>query len=340
MNAALYLGVDAGVTKTRAAVCDATGRVLGQASGGFGSVEGAGGVDAGLREIGRMLTQALRAAGASAAGVRSVCYAVAGDDGADDEAAIRAGIARAGLPPTGRDGILTVVNDGYAALRGGLRGHWGVVSSAGTGTVVFGRGPDGRLVQVGGIGRLSGDAGGGAFIGSLAVQRVLMAEQGALAPTRLRADVAAWLGTDDLLDLLWRQDAALTQRFSPLAPAVFRAAAEGDSTAQEILVEVGRRLGAMATGAIAQLGLLDRPVEVVLAGGTYRGLSPLMADAATLEIHRRAPAAQVHRALREPVAGALVIAREADAGPPDAAFLAALERALPEPGQASPADSP
>jgi N-acetylglucosamine kinase-like BadF-type ATPase len=331
----IYLGVDAGVTKTRAAVCDEAGRLLGSATAGFGSVEGPGGVGAGVAEIGRAVAAALAAARCQPTEVASACYAVAGDDGPEDEAAIRAGIAAAGLAPTA-SGVLTVVNDGYAALRGGLTRTWGVVSSAGTGTVVVGRGPEGRLVQVGGVGPLSGDAAGGAHLGLLAVQRVMMAEQGALAPTRLRADVVAVLGTDDLLAVMWRQDGTLGRRLAPLAPAVFSAAANGDAAAQEILIHVGTHLGRMATGAIAQLGLLDTDVEVALAGGTYRGASPLMADAATLQIHRRAPRASVHRALREPVAGALVIAREAHAGPPDEAFLAALGRGLPEPGLAAP----
>lgn len=329
----LYLGVDAGSTKTRAAVCDARGRVLGQATGGFGSVEGPDGVDAGVAEIARTAGRALAEAGRAAVDVAAACYAIAGNDGPEDDAAIRTGLGAAGLPPVASGGILVTVNDGYAALRGGLRRDWGVVSSAGTGTVVVGRGRDGRVVQVGGIGPLSGDAAGGAYLGVMAVQAVMMAEQGALAPTALRPAVCALAGTDDLLTLLRRQDGgALAHRLSTLAAAVHRAAADGDGAAQDLLVRVGTHLGRMATGAIVQLDLLDSDVEVVLAGGTYRGPSPLMADAVTLEVHRRAPRAQVHRALREPVAGALIIAREAHAGPPDAAFLAAVGTGLPEPG--------
>lgn len=328
----LYVGVDAGSTKTRAAVCDEAGRVLGSATGGFGSVEGPGGIAAGVAEMARTVAQALAQAAGRAEQVVSACYAVAGCDGPADEAEIRAGIGAAGLSPLPHGGTLTVVNDGYAALRGGLARSWGVASAAGTGTVVVGRGPDGRIVQVGGIGPLSGDGGGGVVLGGLAVQRVMMAEQGAMAPTRLRAAVARLFETEDLLGLLWRQDPGLRRRLAPLAPAVFRAAADGDGAAQEILVQVGTHLGRMATGAIAQLGLVDTDVEVALTGGTYRGASPLMADAATLEIHRRAPLAEVHRALREPVAGALVVAREAHDGPPDEVFLATLQEGLPEPG--------
>ncbi len=332
----LYLGVDAGSTKTRTAVCDARGVVLASVSGGFGSVEGPDGIEGGVAEIGRTVATALAEAGARADQIVAACYATAGNDGPADDADIRAGLAAAGLPPLAGGERLVTVNDGYAALRGGLRRDWGVVSAAGTGTVVVGRGPDGRVVQVGGIGPLSGDAGGGAYLGLLAAQAVMMAEQGALAPTRLRAALVEIVGTEDLLGLLWRQEAgggmgrALGARLSKLAPAVHRAAADGDDAAQEILIRTGGHLGRMAVGAIAQLGLIDTDVEVALAGGTYRGTSPLMADAAALEIHRRAPRADVHRALREPVAGALIVAREADAGPSDEAFLAALADGLPE----------
>jgi N-acetylglucosamine kinase len=332
----LYLGVDAGSSKTRAAVADASGRVLASATGGFGSVEGPDGIDGGVAEIARTVSAALAACALGPADVRAACYAVAGNDGPADDREIRAGLARAALPATAEAARLVSVNDGYAALRAGLRRPWGVVSAAGTGTVVVGRGPDGRIVQVGGIGALSGDAGGGVHLGWLAVQAVMMAEQGALAPTSLRAAVAELFGTDDLLGLVRAGVEGPRTRLAALAPAVHRAAAAGDLAAQAILVRTGRHLGRMATGAIARLDLLRSDVEVVLAGGTYRGESPLMADAATLEVHRRAPRADVHRALREPVAGALILAREADVGDVDSGFLAALAEALPEPPSLAP----
>lgn len=325
----LLLGVDAGFTKTRAAVCDMKGHVLGQASGAMGSVEGPEGIEGGAREIAATLARALEAAGATQEDVVYAAYGVAGADSPQDISDIRAGFEALDLPGA-RTGQLTIVNDGLGALRGGAERTWGIVSAAGTGTVVVGRSPDGRVIQVGGIGYLFGDGGGGADLGRAAVRAVFMAEQGALPPTSLKDAVLRLFEVPDLPTLMANPPELWHQRFARLSPAVAEAAARGDLVAQEILLAAGENLGQMAAAAAVQLGVTDTDVEVVLAGGAYRGASPLLRDRATLEIHRRVPRAWVHRAHGEPVAGCLVMAAEALGVDVDRSFQEAVWSALPD----------
>lgn len=306
----LLLGVDAGFTKTRAAVCDTKGHVLGHARGSMGSVEGPHGIEGGAREMANTIGLALAEAGCTADDVEFAAYGVAGADSPKDVEDIGKGFEALDLPGA-RSGHIAIVNDGVGALRGGLERSWGIVSAAGTGTVVVGRGPDGRILQVGGIGYMFGDGGGGADLGRTAVRSVFMAEQGALPPTALRAHVMRLFGIDDLRDLIEHPPEVWDRRFSRLSPAVARCAADGDAVAQGILLEAGENLAQMAIAAAVQLGLTTTDTEVVLAGGVYRGISPLVRDRVTLEVHRRIPRARVHRAHGEPVAGSLFMAAEA-----------------------------
>lgn len=331
----LLLGVDAGFTKTRAAVCDMKGHVLGQARGSMGSVEGPEGIEGGAREMARTLDEALKEAGCRREDIVFANYGVAGADSPEDVADIREGFVTLDLPGA-RSGHTGIVNDGVGALRGGAQRPWGIVSAAGTGTVVVGRGPDGQIVQVGGIGYMFGDGGGGADLGRSAVRAVFMAEQGALPPTALRAHVARLFGTDDLATLVAHPPEVWDRRFSQLSPAISQAAAEGDGIAQEILLAAGENLGQMATAAAVQLSLTETDVEVVLAGGAYRGASPLLRDRVTLEVHRRVPKARVHRAHGEPVAGSLFMAAEAAGIAVDPAFQESVWSALPDGDRALP----
>jgi N-acetylglucosamine kinase-like BadF-type ATPase len=330
----VVLGVDAGFSKTDAAVCDASGRVRGKARTGRGSVEGPGGVIAGVEEMERAVRLALMQAGVAVQDVAAAVYGVAGADSPEDVASIAEELVRRGLPSSPQGMTASVVNDGLVALRGGARRTWGVVSSAGSGHVVVGRSPQGRVVQVGGLGELSGDRGGGADLGRQAVRAVLMAEQGALPPTRLRAAVVAWAQSSQLREILLHPPPRWWEKLPQLAPAVFEAAQEGDEAAQDILLACGREMGRMAAGAAVLLGMQHLDVEVVLAGGTYASPYPLLVDAVTLEVHRRLPRARVHRAYGQPVAGALLMAAEAAGWPAPASFQATLWEGLP--GLASP----
>lgn len=325
----LLLGVDAGFTKTRAAVCDMKGHVLGQARGRMGSVEGPQGVEGGAREMAKTIGLAISAAGATADDIAFANYGVAGADSPKDVEDILGGFSALDLPGA-RDGQIAVVNDGLGALRGGLERSWGIVSAAGTGTVVVGRTQDGRVLQVGGIGYMFGDGGGGADLGRSAVRSVLMAEQGAREPTALRAHVLRLFETDDLRSLIEHPPEVWDRRFSRLSPAVAECAAQGDALAQEILLSAGENLGQMAVAAAVQLSLTDTDTEIVLAGGAYRGASPLLRDRVTLEIHRRVPRARVHRAHGEPVAGSLFMAAEAVGIELTTAFQESVWSALPD----------
>jgi N-acetylglucosamine kinase-like BadF-type ATPase len=110
----------------------------------------------------------------------------------------------------------------------------------------------------------------------------------------------------DLLEGLYLGQYSLSPSAAPL---VFRAAAEGDAVAQEIVRWAGRELGDLALGVIRQLDFQELGFDVVLAGSLYGG-SPLLVEAMQQTIHAEAPGARLVRLAAPPVVGGVLLGME------------------------------
>ena len=81
--------------------------------------------------------------------------------------------------------VRVVSSDGEIALHGAFGGGPGVLLIAGTGSVAYGRGPDGRMDRCGGWGMFVGDEGSGYALGRAALAAALRSVDGREAETRL-----------------------------------------------------------------------------------------------------------------------------------------------------------
>jgi N-acetylglucosamine kinase-like BadF-type ATPase len=321
-----YLGVDAGATKTYALVGDETGRLLSLGKGGPGNHQSPGGLVRAMDGIAAAVAAALAGAGLTPAAVSHAAFCLAGADLPCDYACLT-GAIKARWP----DLPFTVMNDSFAGLRAGLTGSWGVVSICGTGTNQAGIGKDGRRLQVGGLGGIFGDYGGGADLGREAVKAVFLGAEQRGPATSLTGPVLRALEADDvdtLRERLYRGEIERSRIFA-LAPLVFAAANEGDAVAQEILIHMGTRLGQSVGGVIRQLGLTQEAVEVVMAGSIWKGDNPLLVDAFRLAVHRVAPRVRLVRPRFEPVVGAWLLALESGGGTASEAVYRNLEATMP-----------
>jgi N-acetylglucosamine kinase-like BadF-type ATPase len=303
-----FLGVDGGNSKTLALIGDETGRVMGLGRGGNCNHQAPGGIDRAMGAIAEAVEAACREAGIAIDQLAHACFCLAGADLPGDHQLLEGAIA-ARWPGL----AFTVRNDGFAGLRAGATKGWGVVAIAGSGTVTCGIGKDGRAIQVGGLGGLWGDFGGGADLGREAVKAVFLADERRGPQTSLTEPVLHAMGVTTVNELragLYHKTVPLSGIYK-LAPLVFAAADLGDPVAQEILIEMGTRLGRSVCGAIRQLGLQAEAVDVVMAGSTWKGSNPLMRDAFQLAVHRVAPRAVFVRPRYEPVVGAWCLALEA-----------------------------
>src|SRR5947209_3371071 len=68
-----------------------------------------------------------------------------------------------------------IMNDAYSALRAGSDQPFGVVASAGTGSIVAGRNPDGREFRTLGLGPMFGDSGSASEVSEAGVSAVAAA---------------------------------------------------------------------------------------------------------------------------------------------------------------------
>jgi len=162
-----YLGVDGGGTKTTCAVGDES-HLLATATAGPSNIVRVG--EAIAREsLQQSVRQACAAAGITPAQVVRTC--VGGSGAAHPELA---GVVRRCLAE-----ILTapieVVGDMQIALEAAFDNGPGVIVIAGTGSIAYGRDPQGSTVRAGGWGFAIGDEGSAHWIGRTAVNAVLRA---------------------------------------------------------------------------------------------------------------------------------------------------------------------
>jgi N-acetylglucosamine kinase-like BadF-type ATPase len=160
---------------------------------------------------------------------------------------------------------VAVGNDGEAALLGAFAGAPGIVVIAGTGSIAFGRGPDGVLSRAGGHGYLIGDEGSGYWIGNQAVRRALASADGngPFAPG-LEALVCRHFGIADVAEMEAVVYAAPTDRplLAGLVPVLAGSAAPEADT---LFAEAADHLTALVSALRDGLG----PLPVAMIGGVW-----------------------------------------------------------------------
>ena len=153
-GARYVLGVDGGATKTLAAVLDLESRALYVALGGP-SNEDAVGTNAAVQAVLGAADGAIERAGIATEELGAAVLAIAGTD----TGAIAKHVRLA------RTADWIVINDVVGAWATATGAGPGVAAISGTGSNVFGVGPDGRAWRAGGWGHLLGDEGSGYWIG-------------------------------------------------------------------------------------------------------------------------------------------------------------------------------
>jgi len=245
-----------------------------------------------------------------------VAYGVFGLAGVDSRmrhAKISDVLTRAGM------NSFTLVNDAFLGVKAGARDGSGVCAINGTGTSFAGIDPHGSLLHIGGMGRLTGDIGGGPHLGTEAVGYVYDALYKGAAPTVMQDILFDILGVedkDDYMDVFLEKWYNGDIDLSTMNKAVFRAANMGDGPAIRILEEMGLNNARAVNACINGLDF-GETVEVVLAGSIYtKGENPSALDALKRAVTEANSGKTVTFAklTAPPVAGAAVWALEIAAG--------------------------
>ncbi len=318
------LGVDAGASKTFALVAEETGGILGFGRAGPGNHQTVG-LENAVRAIHNACIKALLQADVQGP-VEVGVFGLAGADLPEDFSLLTGAMERLALAKTVR-----VENDSMVALRAGTSRSWGVVVICGTGFNAAGVAPDGRTFRFPGLGWISGDWGGGWDIAQEVVRAVVRAWDGRGSPTLLTSLVLDFFGLNNveaLVSVLYHRSIP-EEKLLELVPLIFAAAWQGDAVAQNILIRLGKEVGVAAGTVIKKLGLEKTDVEVILAGGVFKGKGSLLLDTVVQTVHRVAPRARVVLPKYAPVVGAVLLALEALNGSLDEKIFENLDRNLP-----------
>lgn len=243
-----FIGIDGGGTSCRAAIADASGRILGRAKGGAANIltnpEGA------ATSIASAARAALSDAGL-AVNLRDI-PAFLGLAGANIAGTVEKLLPR--LPFL----RAKIESDGLIALQGAVGDSDGAVAILGTGTVYIMR-HDGILNYTGGWGFVVGDLGSGARLGHALLQECLLVHDGIHPGSDLIQSTLAEFGNDPAR-LVAFAHAARPGDFGRYAPGIFGAAANGDSVAIALLRQaasyVDEALDAAARAGCGKICLL------------------------------------------------------------------------------------
>jgi len=305
----VYVGVDAGGSKSDVAVRSLDGEVDIQLRG-----PGANPGRIGSEEAAQRISHLIRTAIERCTPVASItiCVGVAGASQFDDETDLGQQV-RGALEPWQVKSV-RVVPDAALVLETAFGRESGVAVVAGTGSVVWGRTPSGQTEQVGGWGYILGDDGSGYAIGRDGLRAVVRALDGGPS-TRLRVRVVDHYGIqsrDALIEHVLEKHQTLHQ----VAPLVLTASATGDDVARQIVEEQTDQLAQQVEWLKTKIE--DVRPRIALHGGllTDEHYAETLKDA----LRSRYPDWSLTTTKQSPVSGALRQARRAlppdDEGPP------------------------
>jgi N-acetylglucosamine kinase-like BadF-type ATPase len=266
LKTGIAIGIDGGGTKTLGILVNVDGREVTRAQAG-----GANPWDVGpeaARIALRDVLEPLMVGGS----VRAVCLGSAGIDRDSDLVATEKTLRE--LLPSNI--AINVRNDAAAAL--GIVGSKrpAIVVIAGTGSIAYGEGADGKVVRVGGHGAIIGDAGSASALGLAAVRHAANAFDGSEPRGLLAEAVMKALKLRQASDIVLRIqhpnfDVPLVASLAPLVEHAFQA---GDRAAKA-LVELEANLLAANAKRVAQVVRSEAALPVLLVGGVFSGFSEI-----------------------------------------------------------------
>lgn len=257
------IGVDGGNTKTDYLLFDINGNFIDGIRKGTCSHEApnVGGFDGAYRIMKENIEFLLERHQLKIEDVVAGAFGLAGVDAPFQKAALEEAVRKIGFT------TYQVVNDGFLGIKAASPTGTGVCSINGTGTVNVGIDEEGNWMQVGGIGYIAGDEGGGSFLSRAAVRLAFDACFRFGPQTKVTEDVFAMYQITDKKEL---SDAIVGQKIDStyLVQSLFRRANEGDLPAICVLETAGENMAKSIAGVIREIHLVE-PVHVILAGSVW-----------------------------------------------------------------------
>jgi N-acetylglucosamine kinase-like BadF-type ATPase len=229
------IGIDGGGTKTDCAVADLSGKIIQQSTGKPSNFMVIG-VEEAIENIFALIEENLFALEGDFADVKQIVIGTAGA-GRDEDALL---LEKGFKDYADQEGIhfkgVKVLSDAHIALEGAFPASAGCILIAGTGSILFGKDESGKILRVGGFGRLIGDEGSGYSIGRKALNAVSKASDGRGEETLISELLDAKMNSGTSINII---NKVYNEKLdvASVAKIVIEAAAEGDTIAEDILDE-------------------------------------------------------------------------------------------------------
>lgn len=304
-NAPTYwLGVDGGGTNCRAALADASGKILSSGQAAAANLIRVG-LDTAVANIQRAVAEACAQAGIAPAQITGACFGLAGVGNPQHHAMMQTAL-RAVFPQT----HLLLETDARIALAGATDLQPGVVVIAGTGSIACGINARGEFARAGGWGPAMGDEGSGYYIGRRALAAVVMAYDERGAATSLSGPVCQHFNVEtppELPPVIYNEPVKVMHEIAQLSKLVVAHAQTGDAVALGILGDAAHELARAVNAVIKRLGMQEEAFRVAYVGGVF-GAGELVLGPLRQAVHLCAPKAEIAPPLMPPVQGAVKLA--------------------------------
>lgn len=233
----IVIGVDGGGTRTRVLLAAEDGNELASVEGPASALH-PGMVTTSSRVIVELARSALATLGNGDAGIAALCAGVAGAGRENERSELQSALESEEIAPS-----VIVTTDAAIALADAFGEGTGILLTAGTGSIAFGRGPTGSTARAGGWGPAIGDEGSGTWIGRRALGVVTASADGREPETALLGPILAAAGVNDAEGLIEWAAAANPGDLARLAPVVLEVAATGDLRANSLVTLAVEELG-------------------------------------------------------------------------------------------------
>lgn len=168
-----------------------------------------------------------------------------------------------------------LANDGILGIKAASNSGIGLCAVNGTATVVVGIDEKGEILQVGGVGALSGDSAGGMYVAGQVVGALYNFYYRCGEDSKMFPQVVDLLNidTDDLLTVVSDYKFLFTYS-TQIIQICAKAALDGDMVAQNIFDRSGRNIGESTAGCIRRLsfegfGTKESPIDIIKVGSLW-----------------------------------------------------------------------
>jgi len=272
------IGIDTGSTKSHLALFDIEGNLVSFDSWGPLSHETIPGTFALFEEeLGQFVNMALSKAKIT---MKQVAYSVLGLTGADTK--LQHNILSDILKRLGFNRF-TLVNDAFLGIPAGNPKGVGICGINGTGCSLVGTNEKGALLQIGGVGFVSSDYGGGGMMGKLVVSTVyneLFRKGPVTCMTPVLLQKLGISNKHDFVDKMYEKIDDKSLDINGCSKMLFEAALENDQVATQLLRDIGASYAGGISCMIDELQFnRDEELHIMFAGSNFvKGEHPVLLD--------------------------------------------------------------